>query len=308
MKKYIYCLLFLFLLTVCGNSRTVEAYSVTVEADSMYAEVIPPVIMKNVAGMFKKQVRKAMKYYDKYKDADAYTYMKKVPDQYRDFIEVAKKIQDSDKIVICHPFYIYHVAREGGIYSYYFVAERNHKKLCLFTIPVYADDNGETKFNYDSAMDQYFSLDGYIADKTLFYQVGDVYYMETPEKIDVARQLPAGNVMDSPSELAAKEEEQEFYKKNYEEKKGVVFQFLQKIKSGKAIEKSNENIKLDLKDEYTEPEAASDEKSHSNNSDILIYLIAAGAVIICILVVCVIVGRRRRFHKLPAEKNSAKQQ
>lgn len=289
MKRYFFCLIFIVMFSVCMNLRQAEAYSVTVEEDSIYAEVVPPSIMKNVATMFQKQVRKAMKYYDKYKDADAYTYAQKVPDEYRDFIEVAKKIQDSDEIKICHPFFIYRVPADDIWYQYYFVAKKNQEKLCVFSIDI-GTEQGKTQFTYDNMMDRYFSLDGNITEETLFYQVGDqaggkVFYAETPEKVEVVREIPVGGIYLGDT---SDEEGKEFYKKKYEEKKNDIFKYLNKIKGGKAVKKSDENIKIDLKEEYIEPDSTPEERHGSR-----VY-IAVVFVILCILAACLVTKIRKK--------------
>nr|MDE6566967.1 hypothetical protein [Lachnospiraceae bacterium] len=172
MRKYIVSLMFLLLFSLGFNVSQAAAYSVKVEKDSMYADVIPSNIMKNVGTMFQKQVRKSMKYYDKYKDADNYTYISRIPDEYRDFIDIAKEIKDSDEVVIRYPFYIYFPGEEeyyGEMYDYYFIAEKNQQKLCIFSINVDREEKKvRTQFVYDKMLDHYFSLDENITEETLF--------------------------------------------------------------------------------------------------------------------------------------------
>ena len=56
------------------DSVQAKAYTVKVQADTIYAEVIPESYLKNAPVVFKKAVKKTMKYYNKYKDADMVTY------------------------------------------------------------------------------------------------------------------------------------------------------------------------------------------------------------------------------------------
>ena len=82
------------------DSVQAKAYTVKVQADTIYAEVIPESYLKNAPVVFKKAVKKTMKYYNKYKDADMVTYLRNVPKTYRDFVDIARKIRDSDEITL----------------------------------------------------------------------------------------------------------------------------------------------------------------------------------------------------------------
>lgn len=282
-------------------------YSVKVEKDSMYADVIPSNIMKNVGAMFQKQVRKSMKYYDEYKDADDYTRISKIPDKYRDFIDIAKKIKDSDEIVIRYPFYIYDPT--GDIcYQYNFIAEKNQEKLCLFHIDVDVD-NGKTEFDYDKMFDNYFSLDENITEETLFYQVEDSFYAETSEKIIPVRErilIPEQFRMEGWPENT---DGRSFYQKEYEEKKDIIMTHLKEIQKGKVAKKSDEDIEFQLKKDDDQIDTA-DQIDFSNGEDITedeeesiggiyfesnggIYLAVCGGVL-CILFVCVVVMIRKQ--------------
>lgn len=300
MKKYIYCFVFLVMLSMWGNARKAEAYSVTVEENGVYAKVIPSSIMENVAPIFKKQVRKAMKYYNKYKDKDEYAYVTEVPDEYRDFIEVAKQIQDSDAIVIGHPFYLYDIyeAVEGELrYSYYFFVEKNQKKLCIFSIDV---KDGKTVFSYDKMMDRYAAWDGKITDLTLFYQIGEVIFAETPEQVSVLKDTTyqGGIRMEGPADneeamVLRNKEAKAFYQKKYEDKRDVILEYLEKIRDGKPIEKADENIKLELKEEYNAPKDVTDKKTHG----IGLLHIAGAVAILCIFAAVVVLAVKRRKNK-----------
>lgn len=287
MKRYIFCLVFIVMLSVCTDVRQACAYSVTVEEDGMYAEVVPAHITKNVASMFKKQVQKSMKYYNKYKDEPARTYATKIPDAYRGFIEIAKQIQDSDEIVIRHPFYIYSTIDEQCWYEYYFVAERNHKKLCIFSIDVDVE-NGKTIFSYDKIMDCYSKLYENITERTLFYQIDGVIYAETPEQVSVVRNLNSsgekmlGGTTDT--------EGNEFFHKKYEEKKDIIITYLDNIKEGRTTKKSNEKIKLELKNDYSEPETTPEREKHGKG---LYIVVCVGVLcVFCLLAVGIVIKKR----------------
>lgn len=226
MKKYILVLLVLLLCIIGADSRQVEAYSVTVQKDGIYAEVIPDSFVNNAAPIFKKYVKKAMKYYNKYKDADDYTYVSHVPDEYRDFIPVAKQIQDTDKIIIRNPFYIYQTMDDTEPCEYCFIAEKNGKKLCMFRIYI-EPETGEVSFWYDKMMDSHFAYDAKTVGETLFYEIDEAIYAETPDRTSVVwdrKVATAGEKMigvdgttDWKTELQATY--RKFKKKSYSEKK-----------------------------------------------------------------------------------------
>ena len=130
MWKNCFKLFIILLCVITVDSVQAKAYTVTVKEDSIYSEVIPESFVQNAPAIFKKNVKKAMKYYNKYKNADPVTYMRTIPDMYRDFIEIARKIHDSDEIVIHSPFYPYDVGvddEEEGTPFYNFLAEKNGK-------------------------------------------------------------------------------------------------------------------------------------------------------------------------------------
>jgi hypothetical protein len=249
----------------------------------MYAETIPDAVVSNLTVYFKKNVTKAMKYHEKYKDADAYTLATKVPDKYRDFIPIAKKIQDSDEIVIKNPFFVYET--EGNTdYRYYFVAERNGERLCLFSICI-DSDTGKISFWYDKSMDQYFSYDEKTMEDGVFYKINDITYVQTPEKTtEVRNQTNAMLQMDGGSS-----DNEEFAKKSYEEKKEEIFAYLAKIKKGKAIKKSEKNLKLALENEYIEPEKDKEESGIGKG----IYMVS-GVVVIMGIAVWLILWKKRK--------------
>ena len=289
MKKYILVSIFILLCIIGAGGRQVEAYSVTLQKDSMYVEVIPDSVVNNAVAFFEKNVKKAMKYYNKYKDVDDYTYITKVPDKYRDFISVAKKIQDSDEIIIRNPFYIYETGGEG-IYIYYFVAERNGKKLCLFSINI-DPETGKISFEYDKMMNRYFTYDEKTMGEALFYDIDETTYAETPDKISVVRdrKVSGGEEMIRVGGTDWEAIDKEFKKKNYSEKKDEIFIYLAKLKKEKVIKKAEKNLELELKDEYVESENSTGESSIGKGVYIVI-----GVVVIGGLVGGIILGKKRK--------------
>lgn len=288
MKKYILFFMIILLCIIGADSRKVEAYSVTVQKDGIYAEVIPDSFVNNTAAIFKKYVKETMKYYNKYKDADDYTYVSKVPDEYRDFIPVAKQIQDSDEIIIRNPFYIYYPGDDAEVCeNFCFFAEKNGKKLCMFRIDI-DPETGEISFWYDKMMDSYFTYDEKTVGETLFYEIDETIYAETPDKTSVVRDMkaPEGEKMlgvDGTTDWEADWEatDEKFKKKGYREKKDEILAYLAKTKKGKVYKKVEKNLKLELKDEYVEPE-----KDAMKSGRTGIYIVAC----IGILVIGVITG------------------
>jgi len=280
LKKNILHFMIILLCIIGADSRPAEAYSITLQKDGIYAEMLPDSVVNSATAFFEQNVKKAMKYYNKYKKADDYTYVSKVPDEYRDFIPVAKQIQDSDEIIIRNPFFIYAVGG-NATYSYYFFAEKNGKNLCLFSINI-VPETGETFFWYDKMMDRYFTYDEKTMGKALFYEIDQITYAETLDKTNVVRnQKVSGEEMIRVGEDDLKALESEFRKKNYIEKKEEIFTYLEKVKKNRVIKKSEKNLKSKLKDEYAEPEKDAKESGRTG-----IYIVAS----IGILAIGVIIG------------------
>ena len=129
-----YLKLFIILLCVIAvDGVQVKAYTVKVQADTIYAEVVPESYLKNAPVVFKNAVKKTMKYYDKYKDADMVTYLRNVPKTYRDFVDIARKIRDSDEITLyslqCAYIVTLNEEDENAPPTFTFLAERNGKLL-----------------------------------------------------------------------------------------------------------------------------------------------------------------------------------
>lgn len=305
MKKYIYVLVILILCVIGVDSRQTEAYSVTVQKDGVYAELIPDAFINNTGAIFKKYVKKAMKYYNKYKDADAYTFISNVPDEYRDFISVARQIQDSDEIIIKNPFYIYQTGDDTVPCVYCFFAERNGKILCMFEISIDME-TGKIFFWYDKMEDSHFTYDDETMDdsrfrydeqtvgETLFYEIDEIIYAETPDKTSVVwdRGLPKGAVTEmiageGTADRKAVQEamDKEFIKMSYNEKKDEILTNLKQGSNGRLIKKIEKNLKLELEDEYVEPEKDAEGSGGTGNIIKFGIYIVVGIVIMAIGVI-----------------------
>ena len=78
MKKIIVNLV-LILAFVCGFSTVrAKAYSVELVKNGIYAKYIPENVMKNAPVLFKKNVDKVMKYYEKHKNESDYDFLQKL--------------------------------------------------------------------------------------------------------------------------------------------------------------------------------------------------------------------------------------
>lgn len=295
MKKNIHVLVIILLCIIGADSRRVEAYSITVQKDGIYAEVLPDSIVNNASGYFKKNVKDAMKYYHKYKDADDYTYRTKVPTEYQDFIPVAKKIQDSDEIMITNPFYIYDVTLAAvgeAYYEYYFVTEKNGKKLCLFSIGI--DESGKPYFSYDKMMDQYFSYDEKTMEDGVFYNIDGITYAQTPEETIVVRDHSNPGLQRMEGGVDFDDVIKVFEEKSYDGKKDEIFAHLTKMKKGKIIKEVGEKIRPELEEEYVEPESkdgyiASETDVEEDGSGRGVYIVIG--VVVGVIIVGIILGK-----------------
>ena len=271
-----------------------RGYSVTVQKDGVYAERIPDSFVNNTGVIFKKQVKKAMKYYNEYKDADEYTYVSNVSDEYRDFIPVAKQIQDSDEIIIRNPFFIYQTLDDAVLCSYYYFAEKNGQKLCVFSIDI-EPETGNVSFCYNKMEDSHFVYDAETIGETLFYQIDEILYAETPAEASVVwnRQTQKGTEMlgvgNSVASINREDVDKVFKKMSYREKKDEILEQMTNPKNGKLIKKVEENLKMQLKDEYVAPEK--DTKESDGTGDLIKFGIYAvlGMVILGIVV---LIGER----------------
>lgn len=294
MKKYFFGIFVLALWLGNMNCVRVKAYSVTVEKSGMYAEVVPDTFLDNAAALFKRNVKKTMMYYNKYKDLNPVDYadkMSSVSGVYVDFVDVAKQIKPTDEIVIRAPFYIYDMwdrTKGDGPYIYYFTAERNGKELCLFQI--YADPyDQKVAFSYDKLMNQYFSKDKKNMEDAIYYKIGDVTYAETPVKIcEVRNQATRSEnaIMEGGPDL--EEAAREFNKKNYSQKKEEIFSYLGKIKKDGIPKKMERKLKIELEDDYVAPKR----NVKQNRIGRKFYILAGG--IVMILAVAGILAMKRQ--------------
>ena len=278
MKKYFLILIGIFVCLVCVDGKKADAYSVELQKDGIYAEELPKPVVDNSVVLFKKYVDKARKYYKKYKKNNAYTLLSNVPEEYRIFIPIVKDIKPSDKIVIKTPFYIYKPADAMGSasYDYYFVAEKNGKKLCIFCITI-STDNKKIYFYYDNVIDKYSKFnDKMMEEGAIIYEIDGVIYEQTKNKkiVMLNQSDPVGTeemIGDKDANLEKMIEK--FKNKSFDDKKKEIFECLAGVKEEKVVKKSEENLKLDLKDEYV-----GDESIENNSSKKGIYIGIAAAI------------------------------
>ena len=263
---------------VCVDGKKAGAYSVELQKDGIYAEELPKPVVDNSVVLFKKYVNKARKYYKKYKKNNAYTLLANVPDEYRVFIPIVKDIEPSDKIVIKTPFYIYDPTDAAGntSYEYYFVAEKNGKKMCIFCITI-STDNKKIYFYYDNVIDKYSKFnDKMMEEGAIIYEIDGVIYEQTKnKKIVVLDQSDHSGATEIIGDIDTNQEKmiEKFKNKSFDDKKKEIFECLAGVKEEKVVKKSEENLKLDLKDEYV-----GDESIENNSSKKGIYIGIAAAI------------------------------
>lgn len=293
MKKTILGFTVILLMCISGMGISpVRAYTVTVQKDGIYGEKIPDTVIDNAPALFQKSVKKALKYDQKYKDADAVTRANKIEYPYDKFLDIAKKIKDSDEIVLRNPFYIYTVwdqaDRGGGPAEYYFLAQQNGEKLCYFSLEIDETDH-KIRFSYDKLMDQYFKYDEKTMKDAIFYEIDFVTYAETPDKVyEVRDQKDHGSMMAGSNRPDLEKVVKKFKQKNYSEKKDEIFDYL-KDTSG-ISKKTEKNLKLELKDDYVESEDDSKDAGITK----MIYPVIAAVCIPVIAAVIFIVRKRKK--------------
>lgn len=293
MKKTILGFTVILLMCISGMGISpVRAYTVTVQKDGIYGEKIPDTVIDNAPALFQKSVKKALKYDQKYKDADAVTRANKIEYPYDKFLDIAKKIKDSDEIVLRNPFYIYTVwdqaDRGGGPAEYYFLAQQNGEKLCYFSLEIDETDH-KIRFEYDKLMDQYFKYDEKTMKDAIFYEIDFITYAETPDKVyEVRDQKDRGNMMAGSNRPDLEKVVKKFKQKNYSEKKDEIFDYL-KDTSG-ISKKTEKNLKLELKDDYVESEDDSKDAGITK----MIYPVIAAVCIPVIAAVIFIVRKRKK--------------
>lgn len=293
MKKYFLILIGIFVCLVCVDGKKADAYSVELQKDGIYAETLPKPVVDNSVVLFKKYVNKARKYYKKYKKNNAYTLLSNVPEEYRIFIPIVKDIKPSDKIVIKTPFYIYDPTDAAGStsYEYYFVAEKNGKKMCIFCITI-STDNKKIYFYYDNVIDKYSKFnDKMMEEGAIIYEIDGVIYEQTKnKKIVVLDQSDHSGATEIIGDIDTNLEKmiEKFKNKSFDDKKKEIFECLAGVKEEKVVKKSEENLKLDLKDEYV------GEESTDNKSDKKLKYIGIAAAIAAIIGAGVMVKKYRR--------------
>ena len=292
MKKILFSIITIFACVV-GMGTFAKAYTVTVQKDGIYGEEIPDTVIDNAPALFQKSVKKALKYDRKYKDADAVTRANKIEYPYDKFLDIAKKIKDSDEIVLRNPFYIYTVWDQGdggGPTEYYFLAQQNGKKLCYFSLKIDETDH-KIRFEYDKLMDQYFKYDEKTMKDAIFYEIDFVTYAETPDKVyEVRDQKDRGNMMTGSDESNLEKTVKKFKQKDYSEKKDEILSYLAKAKKDGVSRKTEKNLKLELKDDYVE----SEDDSRDAGITKMIYPGIAAACILVIAVVIFLVRKRKK--------------
>lgn len=269
MKKIIVNLV-LILAFVCGFSTVrAKAYSVELVKNGIYAKYIPENVMKNAPVLFKKNVDKVMKYYEKHKNESDYDFLQKVPLAYKDLHDAVGDLKDNDKIVICNPFIIYDINDEDEKYTgytYYFVVKKNNEKVSLFTIYV---EEGKIKFDYDKIWDKYTGMKNKITDNTLFYWMNGKIYAQTKNKNEMVYDgsgtggvLMGGsgdNVVDHSAVKYIK-----FKKLSYDEKKKIITKYL---KNTAKISGRNGNSSGDKKSKYVCGNGTLSDKNGTNADD-----------------------------------------
>lgn len=292
MKKILFSIITIFACVV-GMGIFAKAYTVTVQKDGIYGEEIPDTVIDNAPALFQKSVKKALKYDQKYKDADAVTRANKIPSPYDKFLDIAKKIKDSDEIVLRNPFYIYTVWDQGdggGPTEYYFLAQQNGKKLCYFSLKIDETDH-KIRFEYDKLMDQYFKYDEKTMKDAIFYEIDFVTYAETPDKVyELRDQKDRGNMMAGSDGSNLEKTVKKFKQKDYSEKKDEILSYLAKAKKDGVSRKTEKNLKLELKDDYVE----SEDDSRDAGITKMIY---PGIAAVCILVIAVVIFLVRKRKK-----------
>ena len=83
-----------------------------------------------------------------------------------------------------------------------------------------------------------------------------------------------------------------FYQKSYDQKKTIIFSYLDAVKKGKAVEKSKENVKKTLHTAYSESTGEKDNTKVETQFPWK-YLAVGGGIIVCIAVGAGIVLKRK---------------
>lgn len=225
--------------------------------------------MKNAPVLFKKNVDKVMKYYEKHKKESDYDFLQKVPLAYKDLHDAVGDLKNNDKIVICNPFIIYDINDEDEKYTgytYYFVVKKNNEKVSLFTIYV---EEGKIKFDYDKIWDKYTGMKNKITDNTLFYWMNGKIYAQTKNKNEMVYDgsgtggVLMGGSGDNLVEHSAVKYIK-FKKLSYDEKKKIITKYL---KNTAKISGRNGNSSGDKKSKYVCGNGTLSDKNGTNADD-----------------------------------------
>ena len=161
-------------------------------------------------------------------------------------------------------------------YDYYFVAEKNGKKLCIFCITI-STDNKKIYFYYDNVIDKYSKFNYKMMEEgAIIYEIDGVIYEQTKnKKIVVLDQSDHSGATEIMGDIDTNLEKmiEKFKNKSFDDKKKEIFECLAGVKEEKVVKKSEENLKLDLKDEYV-----GDESIENNSSKKGIYIGIAAAI------------------------------
>ena len=125
----------------------------------------------------------------------------------------------------------------------------------------------------------------------IIYEIDDVIYEQTKNKKivmlnqsdTVGTEEMIGNTDTNLENLIDK-----FQSKSFDDKKKEIFEYLDDMKEKKVVKKSEENLKLDLKDEYVGDE------NTDNKSDKKLKYIGIAAVIVVIIGAGVLLKRCRK--------------
>ena len=163
--------------------------------------------------------------------------------------------------------------------------------MCIFCINI-STDNNKISFYYDNVIDKYAKFDEkMMSEGAIIYKIDSIIYEQTKNKKivmlnqsdTVGTEEMIGNTDTNLENLIDK-----FQSKSFDDKKKEIFEYLDDMKEKKVVKKSEENLKLDLKDEYVGDE------NTDNKSDKKLKYIGIAAVIVVIIGAGVLLKRCRK--------------
>ena len=163
--------------------------------------------------------------------------------------------------------------------------------MCIFCITI-STDNNKISFYYDNVIDKYSKLDGkMLSEGAIIYKIDSVIYEQTKNKKIVM--LNQSDTVGTEEMIGDKDANldnliDKFKNKSFDDKKKEIFEYLDDMKEKKVVKKSEENLKLDLKNEYVGDE------STDNKSDKKLKYIGIAAVIVVIIGAGVLLKRCRK--------------